>query len=73
MRKIVSRIFLLSLLLFIVVLTLAILRWQNILHFSRPSNMWLPCLIFACIAIISNTYRKKLKEKEEEKDIELFE
>jgi len=71
MRQIIGKIFLFSLLLFLVTLTLLILREVNILHFSRPSNMWLPTLILACIMIVSNTFRKKLKEKDRE-DFENF-
>lgn len=64
MKQIVNKIFLISVLLFLVALALMILREMNILHFSRPENMWIPTLIFVCIAIVSNTVRKKLKARE---------
>jgi len=66
MREIINKIFLVSLLLFVVTLSLLILREMNILHFSRPGNLWLPTSIFASLAIVSNTYRKKLKERDKE-------
>lgn len=60
--KIINRLFLFSLLLFLGFATCMVLRHYNILHFSRPENMWLITLIIGAVTVVLNTIRKKMKE-----------